>query len=227
MIHLAMAALAEPPHGEAHAGYTGTVAEGYGWVTAAPSVARVSDASLVVQGTVSELFYSWNEDGLDRRVDSPGAAIGPGFVYAPRHLTLNMGVAFEVRRPTLSIDGTTTETTTELGASLTAGLHWRPVHRAAVYGNATLSGATEYLWARGGAMFPVIPTFRRDAPVALWLGAEVTHAGSQDTQSLAAGGVAEVPVRALGAAFSARLGASIDHDRNLLPSAGAGVYWAW
>ncbi len=228
---LAAAALADPPRGEVTAGWSGNATQGYGFVAAQPALARNEEASFVLRASVSQLYYTFDNLGVETRVDSPGASIGPGFVYAPGDVSLGAAVAFEIRRPTEKpVDGPET-TDTELGATLATNLYWRPGHRSALYGILSFSGANEYLWSRAGFMQQVIPMFRTDTAAALWIGPDITTSGNEDTRLLEFGGTLEVPVRKINMSFNVRGGYALQDVEGAnptgVPSIGAGLYWAY
>lgn len=239
LLLLASAALAQPPVIAVNLGFSGNLDQGYSFLSVTPALGRTNDASLTLNATVSDIYYEY-ADPVVHRVQSPGVSVGPGFVYAPRDLALGFNAGFEVRRPTLTVetappDDVTLgdippETSTTLGANLAANLYWYPQHKTILYGILSFNTADEYLWARVGALRPLIPMFQRDAPVSLWLGLEATTAGNQLTRVEEVGAVAQVPIAKIHTTISARGGVSLQGAGGTVttqPTVGLGLYWQY
>jgi hypothetical protein len=229
---LALTASAEPPRGEVVTGWSGNADHGYGFLNVQKAVVRGDDAhsSLSLGATVSQLYYTWSDGGIENRVDSPGVAAGPSFGYATEHLGIGAGIGFEARRDLHSIDGGEPVPTTELDASLSGNIGLRPGAGTAIYTMATFSAVNQNLWARLGAIQQVVPLIERGTRVSLWLGPEVTILGGRETHLLDLTGVAEVPFRKLHATLSARAGVSLQQQEGATVkqgTGGAGVYWYW
>ncbi len=224
---LAHVALAEPPRGSVNVGFSGNLDQGYSFLSFTPAIGRSDDASLTLNATVSDIYYDYTDTAY-HQVNSPGVSVGPGFVYAPRDLSIGFNAGFEVRRPMERLDGGDAATTTTYGATLSSNLYWYPRHKTILYGIVSFNTADEYLWTRAGVLKPLIPMFQRDAPVSLWVGLEATSAGNVLTRSLEFGGVAQVPVSKIHTTFSARGGVSlldVGADVVVEPTVGIGAYW--
>lgn len=224
---LALVAFAEPPRGEVIAGFSGNTDQGYGFATFQPALLRSEDASIVLRGTVSQLYYAFLDQGTLNEVGSPGLSIGPGFTYTPGDVGFGMAVGVGVRRSTRTID-VLTATTYDIDALLTGDVTWRPQQKASLYGQFSFSAANPYLWARVGAMASAVPLLRANTPVAVWLGFEVTTNGNFESRVLELGPVVEVPIRDIHTVFSARGGLSLQRAGGELeqaPTIGLGVYW--
>jgi hypothetical protein len=229
---LTLSAYAEPPRAEVILGWAGNGDHGYGFLTVQAALVRGEDAhsSLVLRGTVSELYYTWSDVGVLNRVESPGASIGPGFSYSTEHFGLGAGLGFEARRDSRRIEQGEPERTLELDASLSGNVGWRPGAGTSVYGLATFSAVHQNLWARVGAIQQVIPLLDRGTAVSLWIGPEVSTLGGRETHLFELAGVAEVPVRELHATFSARAGVSTQRlgaEDVRQATGGVGVYWSY
>ena len=232
-LSLSDVARAEPPRGEVNLGFSGNTDQGYGFVTFQPALLRSEDASMVLRATVSQLYYTFYTEPFPpeeilNEVGSPGVSVGPGFVYTPGDFSLGVGVGLGMRRSTLRTEGVR-DSNLELDASLTGDVQWRPQQKAAIYGLFSFTAANPYLWARVGATASVIPFLRPNAPVAIWLGGEVTSNGNFESRLLEIGPVLEVPVRDIHTVFSLRGGVALEEDNegNLVqaPTVGLGVYW--
>ena len=230
---LAMSAFAEPPRGEVILGWNGNTDHGYGFLTVQKALVRGEDAhsSLVLRGTISELYYTWNDTGVLNQVESPGVAVGPGFNFTTQHFALGVGVGFEARRDSRTIGADPVPLrTVELDASLSGNVGWRPGAGTAFYGLATFSAVHQNLWARIGAIQQVIPITKRGTDVSLWLGPEATTLGGAETHLFEIGGVAEIPLPEIHTAFSVRAGMSVqrlDDQTVRQPTVGVGMYWSY
>jgi hypothetical protein len=227
---LALSAFAEPPRGEVVLGWAGNADHGYGFATVQKALVRGDDAhsSLVLRGTVSQLYYTWTDNGLTHRVDSPGVAIGPAVGYSTTHLSVGAGIGFEARRDGLRIEGGDPDYTVEPDASLSGNIGLRPGSGTAIYSYATFSAVNQNLWARAGAIQQIVPLLARGTKASLWLGPEATVLGGRETRLYELTGVAEVPVRKLHATFSLRGGVSMQREAGRTerqPTGGVGVYW--
>lgn len=223
-------ALAEVPHIAVVLGWAGSGAQGYGFATCQPTLAQSDDAGLVLIGTASHQNYEYSELGGMTKVTSPGGSIGVGFKYAPGGLSVGLSTSFEVRRITRDrVDGTQ-QTSIEAGATLGADMFWQSDRRTTWHAIGTFSGANTYLWAEIGGMRQVVPLYRRDAPVALWVGLDVTAQGNPDARAIEGGLVLEVPVRAIGTSFRLRGGYGAEDIGDQVvkrPTVGFGMYWSY
>lgn len=223
---LSIAALAVPPKGEVITGWTGNADHGYGFTTVQPALVRADDgqASFVARATLFDLYYSYVVEDELYLVRSPGVSVGPGVVITPwEDVSLSAAIGVEVRQPSES-------EALMLDASLSGGAQWRPNQRAALYGVSSFSATNRNVWIRVGGMIPVIPPAPRDAPWSLWLGVEGTSVGTGETALQEIGGVAEVPIRDLRAAISARAGLASQELGEVLVRRGTfglGLYWSY
>lgn len=219
---LAVSALAEPPQAEVLAGWAGTPAANYSYLTVQPALAHSEVANLSAKVTVSHLHLAWH-DGVDlTRVDAPGVSAGPVVTFTPGPLSIGLGLALSARHATTRITDSPNDHQLTLDGSLSADLYWRPAERASIYAQSSFAAAGRSVWARAGATFPVIP-----GPVSLWLGFEGTTSGPFPTLRTDVGPVAEVPVRALHASFSVRAATPVQDPSLDHTTFGVGAYWAF
>ncbi len=229
---LALTASAEPPRGEVYASYGGSVDRGFGIVSFQPALVRGQDAeaSLVLRGAASTLYYVYMDGDRFTRVRSPGFTMGPGFSWTPNDLTMSASIGFESRATTRMPHLGEAWTELEVDVSLAGQVQWRPGQLGSVYALGSFSAVYENLWMRAGALRSIVPFRERRAPVALWLGAEGTTVGNQDNRVFELNGVAEVPVRWLDTTFSVRGGVAsfeLGEERIHQPAFGLGIYWRY
>ena len=226
----ALVAFAEPPRGEVIVGFNGNSDQGFGFVSVQPALARSEDASFLLRGTVSQLYYTFPDLLGLTRVEAPGMSLGPAFLYTPRDFIFSLNIGLGARHATRTV-GDFSEARLVPDATLGGDIQWRPDQRASIYGLFSFMAAEPYLWARAGAMHPVYPFIPRDEAASVWLGVETTSSGNFRSRLLEVGPVMEVPVRDLRAAFSVRGGLAIRHTGDLFIrqgfTLGAGLYWSY
>jgi len=223
-------AMAEPPRGEFLVGWAGNTTEGYGYLTAMPSLSRSSDASLVLRGGTSHLYYEYYVGDEKIDVVSPGASLGLGLRYAPGTISLDLSTSFEARSTTRMFEDEEAVQTYDLGASVSGNAYWMPVRRMAVFGTATFSGPSAYLWARIGGLHQLVPRLKRGTPYSLWFGLDGTARGNKDAHATEAGAVLELRSRDLHGSISVRGGVTAENigDRDRVqPTVGIGAYWSY
>jgi hypothetical protein len=232
---LAMFAHAEPPRGEVIVGWSGNQRQNYGFLAVQPALLRSPDASFVLRGTVSQLYYTFHDDltGVNH-VESPGVSVGPAFTYTPGDFAFGMAVGLGARRSTRVVESDPTftpVTTIEPDATLSGDIYWRPRQRAQVYGGFSFTAANPYLWLRVGASHPIVPFDPVNAPVSLWLGFEGSNSGPFASRLLELSPVLEVPVRDLRTVFSVRAGMAFEEHGDGYErqgyTGGLGIYWAY
>lgn len=226
---MALPALANPPRTEVFGGWSGSASQNYAYATVQPALVRSEDASFVMRATVHRVHYTYSEGGVPVRVDATGTSVGPGFVYTPGKVSIAMAVGLHAQHATSLIDGAP-DRGFRFDASLEGNALWHPWPQAAMYGVFNFNAANPYLWARSGVTHAVVP-LRPDAPVSLRLGVEATNSGTFESRVLELGPVVEVPVRSLGAVFSARGGVALEQYGKVggpepSPTLGFGVYWS-
>jgi len=232
IIALASLASAAPPGSEVVAGWNGNRTIGYGFLALQPALLRSSDASLVARVTLSDEYYYFVDPTGLNRVQSPGVAIGPGFLYEPRNFAVGFAVGIEARQETTRIDGSDRVTTDALfDATFAGNIGWRPRQRADLYGSFSFSSATAYLWAQVGATVTVLPLHKLDPPVSLLAGVEGSTSGNKFSRIWAVGPVLELPIASIRSAISVRGGVSFLEPAGLPTTTsltlGVGVYWSY
>jgi hypothetical protein len=231
ILWLGASALADPPAGEVLAGLAGNTEQGYGFVGVNPSLARSSDASVVLQLTASHLYYQYYEAGQWIRADSPGASLAFGFKYLHGAVSYGLSTGLEVRdtgRHPLS--GGKTTHSLDIGALVGGDIYALLGRRAVLSVAVSFSGANTYLWSRIGFKHQIIPAFKRHTWAQLWLGVDATARGNQDARALEAGVLAEVPFRDLHAAVNVRGGLSVEDVGEgpvPTPTVGLGMYYSY
>lgn len=184
--------------GELVAGWEGDTERGYGYVSPSWQVGSIPWSTVTV--SASDLYYTYLAPAGEIRVQSPGVAVGPDLRFRRGVTDWRIGAAVEARDESeTSASGTTRNARIGPLAALDV---YHGGDLVIAFLDASYGGAVHYTWARCGALRTLAPS---DAMIVPGVGLELTGQGNADSQSYAAGILAQVAPRGLDAAVQLRL----------------------
>jgi outer membrane protein assembly factor BamA len=173
------------------AGGEGNDQQGYAFLMPSYRMAINNNYSVVLRASANYLQYEFEELGGTTEVSSPGADVGVSLRWSNNRLSLSAGPGYEIRETERTLANGEKQEDTEEGFNVVGSLFFQATPLTNISLMSSYSNANQYIWARAGVKRQ-ITNKNFQGSKALFIGADVTGQGNDDTSVYHAGLVFEI-----------------------------------